>query len=178
MSYILKTHLAKFLVLSVLTFSACGSVKKSALEKSPSSSTSVNPPSSSKLSENDDILKTCIQHKNLAFHIHMILEIYILDKKQVIPTNAGITKGCMHVIHTHDESGELHIESPYYHRFYLKDFFTIWGKTFNRNCIFEYCVDENHTLLFFVNGVENNEYENLPLRDGDTIRIVYREKNQ
>jgi hypothetical protein len=177
MNYILKTHLAKFLVSSVLIFIACRSVGKPDLEKSPLSSTSANSHSSSKMAGNDDILSACIQHKNLAFHTHMVLEIYILDKKQVIPANTGITKRCMHIIHTHDASGELHIESPYYHRFYLKDFFMIWGKTFNRNCIFDYCVDESYTLSFFVNGVENNEYEDLPLRDGDTIRIVYSEKN-
>jgi hypothetical protein len=106
----------------------------------------------------------------------MVLEIYILGNKQVIPANAGIPKRCMHVIHTHDASGELHIESPVYHQFHLGDFFTIWGKTFNKSCIFEHCVDENHTLSFFVNGSKNDEYEDKPLRDGDKIQIIYSKK--
>ena len=153
--------------MSVLLITACGVGKPL--------SAGANSPSPSKTVEGEDILSLCIQHKNIAFHIHMTLEIYILGKKQVIPAKAGIPKGCMHVIHTHDKTGELHIESPYYHQFRLRDFFTIWGKTFNRNCIFKYCIDENHTLSFFVNGAENDEYENLPLRDGDIIRIVYSE---
>lgn len=169
MVYILKTHSARLLVLCVLLIAACGSVEGH-------SSAGANSPPSSKTVEGDDILSLCVQHKNVAFHIHTVLDIYILGKKQVIPKNAGILKGCMHVIHTHDKTGELHIESPYYHQFHLKDFFTIWGKTFNRNCIFEYCVDENHILSFFVNGVESDDYENLSLRDGDVIRIVYSEK--
>jgi hypothetical protein len=169
MVYILKAHSARLLILSVLLIAACSGVEK------PSSAGSNSPPPPESVGS-DDILSLCVQHKNIAFHIHMTLEIYILGKKQVIPANAGIPKGCMHVIHTHDETGELHIESPYYHQFHLEDFFIIWGKTFNRNCIFQYCVDENHTLSFFVNGIENDEYENLPLRDGDVIRIVYSEK--
>lgn len=168
MVYILRAHSARALVLAVLLIAACGGIEKP--------SVGANSPLSSKTVGSDDILSLCIQHKNIAFHIHMTLEIYILGKKQAIPANAGIPKGCMHVIHTHDKTGELHIESPYYHQFHLKDFFTIWGKAFNRDCIFEYCVGENHTLSFFVNGVENDEYENLPLRDGDVIRIVYNEK--
>jgi hypothetical protein len=168
MVYILKVYSTKLLVLSVLLIATCGGVGKS--------SAGDDSPSSSGKSENDDILSLCIQHKNVAFHIHTVLEIYILGKKQVIPKNAGIPRGCMHVIHTHDKTGQLHIESPFYHQFHLKDFFTIWGKTFNRNCVFEYCVDENHILSFFVNGVESDEYENLPLRDGDVIRIDYSEK--
>jgi len=168
MIYILKVYSTRLLVLSVLLIATCGVAGK------PSASD--DSPSSSGKSDNDNILSLCIQHKNVAFHIHTVLEIYILGKKQVIPKNAGIPRGCMHVIHTHDKTGQLHIESPYYHQFHLKDFFTIWGKTFNRNCVFEYCVDENHILSFFVNGIESDDYENLPLRDGDVIRIVYIEK--
>src|SRR5713226_790895 len=118
MIYILITHSARLLVLSVLFIAACGGVEKP--------SAGANSPLPSKTVESEDILSLCIQHKNIAFHIHMTLEIYILGKKQVIPANAGIPKGCMHIIHTHDKTGELHIESPYYHQFHLKDFFTIW----------------------------------------------------
>ncbi len=168
MVYNLKAHSARLIFLSFLIIAACSGLEKT-------SSSADTSPSAGAL-EGGDILSICIEHKNLAFHIHMTLEIYILGKKKIIPKNTGISRGCMHVIHTHDKTGELHIESPYYHRFYLKDFFTIWGKTFNRNCIFRYCVDENHILSFFVNGFENDEYENLPLRDGDVIRIVYDKK--
>ncbi|MER3445363.1 MAG: hypothetical protein C4291_00355 [Candidatus Dadabacteria bacterium] len=168
MVHTLRAHSARLLVLSVLIIVACGGLEQT------SSSADFSP--TPKALEDKDILSICIEHKNLAFHIHMTLEIYILNKKQVIPKNTGISRECMHVIHTHDKTGKLHIESPYYHQFHLKDFFIIWGKTFNRNCIFQYCVDENHTLSFFVNGVENDDYENLPLRDGDVIRIVYSEK--
>ena len=82
----------------------------------------------------------------------------------------------MRVIHTHDSTGKIHIESPYQYQFYLRDFFTVWNKNFNSNCIFEYCVDNENELLFYVNNEMNNEYENLPLNDKDMIKIIYKEK--
>lgn len=125
----------------------------------------------------EDILKVNLrEHKNLALHIHPFLEIEINGIRHVIPANVGISETGMRVIHTHDDSGKLHIESPYAHQFYLKDFFTIWGKNLNATCIFENCAGQNHTLQFFVNGAESMEKENIPLMDGDRIKIVYKEK--
>lgn len=126
---------------------------------------------------NGDILAINLkEHINLAMHIHPYLEIEILGKNQVIPTNIGISNYGMRTIHTHDNTGKIHLESPYPYKFHMKDFFSVWEKTFNSNCIFEYCADEKHELLFFVNDLENTEYENLALNDGDKIRIVYKEK--
>ena len=113
------------------------------------------------------------EHKNLALHIHPILEIQVLEQQFTIPANIGISAKGMRVIHTHDSTGKLHIESPYPHQFYLDDFFTIWGKKLNSSCIFEYCEDQSHELTFYVNGVKSNEKENIPLKDEEQIKIVY-----
>lgn len=113
-------------------------------------------------------------HTNLAMHIHPWIEIEIEGEKIDIPANIGISDRGMRVIHTHDGSGELHIESPYEHQFYLRDFFTIWGKSFNSKCILDYCVDEDHDIVMIVNGLQSSEFENLPLRDQDKIKIVFR----
>ena len=125
----------------------------------------------------ENILNINLQeHRNLALHIHQEIEIEILGQKQTIPANIGVSNSGMRVIHTHDSTGKIHIESPYQYQFYLRDFFTVWNKNFNSNCIFEYCVDNKHELLFFVNNEINNEYENLPLNDEDMIKIIYKEK--
>ncbi len=125
----------------------------------------------------EDLLEYIMKaHANIALHIHPSLEIEILGKKDAIPANIGIEAEGMHVIHTHDSTGTLHVESPYPHQFLLKDFFAIWNRTFSQQCIFEYCIDDNHEIAFTVNGVPNSEYENLPLRELDKIKIVYKEK--
>lgn len=113
------------------------------------------------------------EHKNLALHIHPTLQIEIEGEQIQMPANIGISTSGMRVMHTHDGTGKIHIESPYPYQFHLKDWFTIWGRNFNSTCILESCVDESHILKVYVNDIENNLYGDIPLRDGDIIRIVY-----
>ncbi len=113
-------------------------------------------------------------HNEMALHIHPKIEIEILGEKQTIPENIGITEKGMHAIHTHESDGKLHLESPYPTQFYLKDFFTIWGKTFNKNQIFFYTTDDKHTLKVYLNGKEDNRFSDIPLKDDDVIKIVYK----
>ena len=118
-----------------------------------------------------------VSHNNLATHIHQIIEISILGNKYTIPSNIGLGTDWMSPIHTHESGGELHNEAPCFRTFVLGDFFKIWGKNFNSTCIFDNCVSLNHSLKIFVNGFENLEFENLTLKDGDNIRIVFSEVN-
>ena len=117
------------------------------------------------------------EHKNLALHIHPTLQIEIEGENITIPANMGISPEGMRVIHTHDTSGKLHVESPFPHQFVLQDLFTIWGKTFTNECIFDKCIDENHALKVFVNDVETDQFGDTLLLDGDLIRVVYREND-
>lgn len=117
-----------------------------------------------------------LDHSNLALHIHPTLAIEILGERWAFPANIGITDKKLRVVHTHESDGVLHVESPVPHQFVLGDFFTIWGKTLTSKCVFEYCVDDVHVLEMFVNGEKSDLYENLPLRDKDQIKIIYRKK--
>ncbi len=112
-------------------------------------------------------------HKNLALHIHQTLKIIINGKEELIPGNIGIASGLMRPIHTHDVPGELHVEGPCRRDFTLGDFFQIWGRQFNSQCIFNYCTDKG-TLTMYVNGIENAQFENLILKDGGNILIEYK----
>ncbi len=116
-------------------------------------------------------------HENLALHIHPTLEIEVDGETLPIPLNMGAEPGKMRLIHTHEEPNVLHVESPVPHTFVIGDFFTIYGKTFNRDCIYEYCIDDEHTLTVTVNGVPDDRFEKIELRDKDVIRIVYAHKN-
>lgn len=108
-------------------------------------------------------------------HWHLKLKIKILGKYQEIPANIGI--GAVHqMIHTHDADGVIHIEpagSVYENDIRLGRFFEIWGKTFNKNCIFEYCSGSQGQLKMFVNGEPNFEFENYVMQEGDIIEIVF-----
>ncbi|MBC8500202.1 MAG: hypothetical protein ISS25_00045 [Nanoarchaeota archaeon] len=125
-------------------------------------------------SKNVDVLSIDLrEHKNLAMHIHPVVEIEVKGEKQEIPSDIGISDEGMRVIHTHESDGTLHIESPVLQQFFLKDFFSVWNRNFNSTCIFDSCIDDNHTLKVFVNDIETDKYGDLLLQDKDNIKIVY-----
>ena len=120
------------------------------------------------------ILTSCIQHANVALHIHPTLTIMVNGTKQAIPSDIGIEEGgCMHPVHTHDASGAIHIEYLYPVDFTLGDFFTLWGKTFSQSELVSFLVDDTHVIKMTVNGEPSEEYQNLVLRDEDEIVISY-----
>jgi hypothetical protein len=56
----------------------------------------------------------------------------------------------------------------------LRDFFEIWGKTFNSTCILEYCNSDSASMRMYVNNAENFDYELYKIKSGDYIQIDYR----
>lgn len=124
---------------------------------------------------NRQIVMTCTTDMATQFHIHPNLEIIINGQKQEIPANIGVTSFCMNAIHTHDNSGKLHVESPEKRDFTLSDFFAVWNKIYNKDQILDSNVDDKHIIKETVNGKETQDYENTILRDNDQILIYYEE---
>ena len=116
--------------------------------------------------ETTPVTEMCIQHsQTFARHDHAFLHIMISGSAYTIPANTGITPTCMRPLHTHDTTGEMHIESPVRHEFMLGDFFLVWGQPFNANQILSYRAGPGtgHTLTMTVNGVQNSQFENFVL---------------
>ena len=82
----------------------------------------------------------------------------------------------MRGIHTHDDSGRLHIETPSQISAPIGAFFNIWGEVFNSDQILEYKVDSEHEIVMFVNGEINQDFENYLMLDNDVIEIHYQKK--
>ena len=108
-------------------------------------------------------------------HWHSELSIYIKGEKQEIPANVGI--GAIHLpLHTHEVDNIIHMEFSRAVRendIKLGQFFKIWKKRFDSNCIFEFCNGETGKVKMFVNGKESGEFENYIMRDNDKIEIKY-----
>ena len=77
-------------------------------------------------------------------------------------------------IHTHDDSGRLHIETPSSMPAPLGAFFEIWGESFSEQEILGNYADDEHEVVLTVNGEVNSQYEEYMMEDGDTIDIEYR----
>ncbi|MBB69720.1 MAG: hypothetical protein CMB28_01260 [Euryarchaeota archaeon] len=133
-------------------------------------------PSGSTADEMHPFGKYCLTDHNssMQMHIHPYLTIVIDGEEYDIPSNAGIdTETCpsaMHMTHTHDNSGKLHVENYTKEDVPLEVFFDVWGKHFNETGIFDY---RGGTVEMTVNGTVSLDYENHILADKQNIVIFY-----
>src|SRR3989344_8016506 len=94
-------------------------------------------------------------------HWHPQLAIYVKGVKQDLPANVGIVGSSMTAVHTHEDLPIIHLEFSGLVRkedVMLDEFFKSWGKdmrSFGTN------------MQMTVNGVENTEYEQYIMKDGD-----------
>ncbi len=114
-------------------------------------------------------------HSNLAQHIHPTLRIFSDGDQVAIPADIGIdTWACpsaMHLVHTHDFTGRLHVESHEPIELPLGTFFEIWGEVFNSTQVLDLKADANHTLSMTVDGVDVDTWQHTVLADGQVIVI-------
>lgn len=125
---------------------------------------------------NREVALACTTDTAIQFHFHPNLKIIINGQQQEIPANIGTGTICMNALHTHDNSGAIHVESPEKRDFTLSDFFAVWNKTYNKDQILDYKVDQTHVIRETVNRTEVKDYENTVLRDKDQVVIYYEEK--
>ena len=127
------------------------------------------------------IEETCLgSHSSDISHTHSSLSIIINGNEQYISQNIGIQDSMcpdgMRGIHTHDDTGRLHIETPSQISAPIGAFFNIWGEVFNSEQILDNRVDSDHEIVMFVNGEINQDFENYVMLDNDVIEIHYQNK--
>ena len=109
-------------------------------------------------------------------HWHAELSINILGQPQEIPAGLGLAGLPHNPLHTHDRDSVIHLEfegKVMADDIRLGRFFQIWGKQFNKDCIFDKCSGEEGTLKMLINGKENSEFDNYIMKDGDKIELRY-----
>ena len=120
----------------------------------------------------------CDQVEHFNFHYHAHLNIFINGVSYLVPGGIGIKPPeCIYWLHTHDDSGIIHVESPENKSFTLGQFFDVWDKKFNNSQIFDFTANksENKTLVVYINGTAVNEaqYREVPIVNHEDITIVY-----
>ncbi|MDI6820874.1 MAG: hypothetical protein QMD65_01715 [Patescibacteria group bacterium] len=111
-----------------------------------------------------------VDDSELKQHFHPKFSINVDGKNEPIPADIGVFQDCSAEIHTHDSTGELHIETTNPDKkFTLGQFFAIWGRSIMRN---------RYNVVVSVNGngfMENEDFYNkIELKDGEQIVIDYR----
>jgi len=71
---------------------------------------------------------TCAPGMAVNYHVHAHLAIINNGKWLALPKNIGILSSCDYEMHTHDQTGIIHIEAPSVKNFTLGAFFDIWGE--------------------------------------------------
>jgi hypothetical protein len=95
-----------------------------------------------------------LSQEQLDYHIHAHLALYIRGVQIPIPALVGIdpVDEFLTVLHTHDTSGIIHVESATKHRYQLGDFFGVWGVKLSSTCIGIYCARKDAKLRVWVDG--------------------------
>ncbi len=118
----------------------------------------------------------CNPMEQAVFHIHAHLDIIINGVYFLVPSQIGIPGNCFYWLHTHDESGIIHIEAPMHRDFTLGQFFDIWNKKLGNDQIFNYVANANNSLNVYIDGTkvpDGTNYRDIKLRAHDEIAIVY-----
>lgn len=100
----------------------------------------------------------------LVQHIHPRLRVIIDGKEQIIPTDIGIG-ACERAIHTHDTTGEIHVEAQDNRAYTLGDFFDVWGKPLMK---------EGYAVEMTVDDAPSQEFGDLKLKDKQMIVVQYK----
>ncbi|MBI1838855.1 MAG: hypothetical protein HYR95_00945 [Candidatus Colwellbacteria bacterium] len=95
-------------------------------------------------------------------HIHPHLTIEVDGKDEALPVNIGLG-ACEKAIHTHDDTGEIHVEAQDTREYTLGDIFNAWGRSINR---------DGYNLKMTVDGVEVTDHGFI-LKDKQQIILNY-----
>jgi hypothetical protein len=109
-------------------------------------------------------------------HEHADVEIFVHGSKEPVPKDIGIdaSKGTIQSIHTHDDTGLVHLESSRSREFTLGEFFDVWGVRFTPSCLGAYCNEGNNRLQVFVDGEEvTGNMQDVQLDDQTVIVVTY-----
>ena len=109
------------------------------------------------------------------FHIHALLSIYNQGLYVPVPANVGIDER-HHVettIHTHDNTGIIHMEAPRPYRYTLGDLFAIWGVRFGAGTLGALQDDGSSRVRVYVNGKLITDPARHVMANGENIAIGY-----
>lgn len=115
-----------------------------------------------------------------ALHIHSHLDVFVNGNRVPVPADIGISADAESPLHTHDDTGAVHLESADPNStFTLGEFFDVWGLKLTPACIGGYCDAGDKTLSVFVNGRPyDGDPRTLQLKDREEVVLAYGTKDQ
>jgi hypothetical protein len=104
-------------------------------------------------------------------HIHVHVDVLNDGQPIPVPANIGIdtTRRAISPLHTHDDSGVVHIESPVKRQFSLGEFFSEWGVSLSADNIGGLRETDGKVVRAYING---------ELRTGDPAAIMFNQHDE
>ncbi|MBC5829495.1 MAG: hypothetical protein GIW98_04815 [Candidatus Eremiobacteraeota bacterium] len=118
----------------------------------------------------------CDRAEGTKLHIHQHLLLYNRGSQVTVPSLIGIPPAadCFYWIHTHNDDGIIHVESPMVKTFTLGQFFDIWGEPLNSAAAATVRARAGRTLKVWVNSraFPERNLRSLSLRNKTDIVIM------
>lgn len=119
--------------------------------------------------------------EQLDYHIHVHLDVYVGGVRVPVPALVGIdiADEFLTVLHTHDASGVVHIESASSKPYSLGAFFGVWGVRLNASCLGRYCNGPKAQVRAYVGRKPwTGNPASIVLREHEEIVVSYGGKAQ
>lgn len=116
-----------------------------------------------------------LAHEGSVLHIHEHLDVYVAGRRVTVPAGIGIdvAGGFISPLHTHDETGVIHVESPTLRTFTLGQFAGVWGVRLTPRCLGSYCTAGKKRVWVFVDGRRAHDPGHVILREHQEIVVAY-----
>ena len=107
----------------------------------------------------------------LTLHVHQHLDVFVNGRRVVVPAGIGIGDGFLSPLHTHDDSGVIHVESTTVRSYSLAELFAVWGVRLTKTCLVDECADGK--LHLFVNGKRAADPNRIVLSQHLEIAVAF-----
>ena len=143
------------------------------------------PPELERLGERlDEIGLERLTQEGAALDLHVQLSVDVEGTPVEVPASIGLNgeevaggkmvSGFVSAIHTHDDTGLVHVHSPDVRPYTLGQLFDVWGVSLTAERIGGYCVGDGHELTVEADGEPvTGDPRELELHDQQRIRIAY-----
>jgi hypothetical protein len=119
----------------------------------------------------------CDKIEHLVYHNHTMIILKNQNQNLTVPAGIGIIPNdCIFWLHTHDDSGIIHVESPFKTSFSLGQFLHVWSNFENTTSIKELLSNntKNYMSILLENGTKINTVDNaknIVLKNNEIISI-------
>ena len=115
-----------------------------------------------------------------ALHHHIQLYISVDGQPVTVPANIGLSNSAASPLHTHDDTGLVHVESadPNFAPV-LGQFMDVWGVYFTKDCLGDQCNQGDKQVRVYENGqLYTGDPTLMPLTDLTAVVLTYGTEDQ